>query len=241
MYYEKQILHLDSEGNFLLAVHYPRHSIGGEKTRESSHAYFAYGNIDKPEDLKDISALCLLERKPSSKEAGYCRSIADGQRHIAEQTNESPTSRKRYQENEWQYNYQAKLAKEKSNYVPRCVMSSLNGIVALGLDIEKVPAGGSAILRFIDVFAEKALADNRESQGPRAQSILHLHTISVDGKSVLMTDTPGKFSLAQFSDRITFIEKGIPNLKPGTKIEQPAAIATFLAANGKWIAIDDKI
>ena len=60
MYYDKQILPVDDNGSFLLACHFHRHKIGGEVTREAHHAYFALGNIENPQDLMDITALCVV-------------------------------------------------------------------------------------------------------------------------------------------------------------------------------------
>jgi len=237
MYYEKVILPIDTEGNFLFAILYPRYKIGGEITRESTHAYFAYGNVNHPDALKDITHLCCLPRKSSSREMDFYSNIAKSQHALIEQYHGSKTLQKQYQNNAWQYTYQAMLAQKDSRYVPRSVRTSLNGILAVGVELEEVADASSGHLRFIDIFAEKIIADHHESKPPKAQAICYPHAISVDGKSLIITEQSGFFG----NKGIVFIEKSIPKMKSGASIDKPMPVATFCVAPGMWIAIDENV
>ena len=234
MYYEKTILPIDTKGNFLLAIHYPSNKIGGEISQESRHAYFAYGNVDTPEALKEITPLCCLPREPSLKDAEYFRNISKAQRTLAEDPLENKSSRKHFQENAWKYGYQAQLALEGSQYVPRTVLASPNGTLAVGFDIEEAAGGGSATLRIINIPAEKVLSDHHENWGPQANALCHPLAIATDGRSLITRNIVNKRN-------VQFAEKSLPDLTPGTAFTQPVPTAHFCAGNGIWIAIGDNV
>jgi len=237
MYYEKQILPIDKEGHFLLAIHYPQHKIGGEISRESMHAYFGYGHVDQPQALKDITALCCVKREPSSKEAEYLLHLSKMQYDLVRQYQDSPSAQKHYLQYAWQFGYQAKLAEADALYVPRTVLASRSGSLAVGLHIENETGVGSGMLRFVDVFAENVLAQHTEQQPPQASAICRPHAISSDGKSIIMTDRSRQF----VSQGITFIEESVPQLKSGVSLNKPMPVAIFRFIRGMWAAIDQTI
>jgi len=237
MYYERQILPIDKHGHFLIALHFPQHKIGGEISRESAHAFFAYGHVDHPEHLTDITAMCTLPREASQQEESYYRQMALGQSQLAQNYQDSSPYRKQYQHNAWQFDYQAKLAQSACLYVPRKVLASLNGILALGIPQQFENGGGSGSLRIIDLFANKILAEHHESNAAKVGTLCYPSAFALNGAALVMR----QHSAGAFNSGLSYAEVDALNLRSKHSFSKPSTLATFLAGSDThWIAIDEK-
>lgn len=235
MYYDKQILAIDAHGGFLLAIYFPKHKIGGEITLETGHAYFGYGHIDKPQSLHDITSMCCPERMPSSEEKNFLLMMASGQAELAHK-NPGSTMSKHYRENAWRYQYQADLAESNTKHVPRNVLSSLNGKLALGIELHHEHGPGAGLLRFIDIQSGEIL-NEKTGTGAAAPTLINPHTMAVDGSALLLTAQ----STLGFGGSSKFAELQLPKLNSGVSLTQVSPMASFCSAQGMWIAVDDKV
>ncbi len=219
MYYEKQILPLDNKGNFLLAVHFPRHKIGGECTRESKQAFFAFGNIDTISDLTDITSLCCLDRKSDMDEAKECRQISSAQKN-------SVVNEKRA----WEYSYKAELAEKDAKFIPRTVLTSTNGRLVVGIE-----CNNEAVQRVINIFDQTIDHELNARGWSKANIIAYPSALSADGKSIICKKNTKPSPI--YSEQS--IDKGIFKRKTLATYSQISPRTEFISGNGGWIAVDN--
>ena len=220
MYYERKILPLDTNGNFLFAIHFRQYKVGGECSRESEHASFAFGNIDAVDDLTDITALCCLDRKPNKLEAAEHRHTAEVQRDFVGDEKRA-----------WKSSYQAEMAEKAARFVPRVVLASTTGILVVAMSCEEGPDSFYAIQKVIDVFDQRILKEYKDAAWPRARSIESPAALARDGKSIIYchyTETTGEFRRRGITDKAA--EASYPGVDYG---------AHFVALADGWISIDE--
>jgi len=224
MYYEKQILPLDQLGNFILAIHFPRHKIGGECTRESSHAYFAHGHVSDPSNLTELTDLCCVDRLPNKK---YCRQL----KKISKVQGEMGRPAE-----EWQYAYQAEKELERTLHVPRTVLATRNGLLYLGIDaeIDDLEAGQATyVQRVIDVKNKTIKKEDREVDIPVGNSKIYPKCISDDGNSIISIVLRNAQE-AIVAELDTYSSKSI------VQYHSLYPVADFVFIDGCWISIDEK-
>jgi len=220
MYYQSQILPLDHQGNFLIAIHFSEHSIGGECTRESEHAYFAYGNLECPEKLTDITSLCCIPRPPCHKESQHFNKLL--------QMRSDPSKQN---EHDYQYAYQAELAAKPALFVPRRVLASNNGIVLVGIERKSDDhfTPPVAVQGIIDVLSEKILKQHDEDSWPEAHRLARPRAISRDGQSVIGVDVSHHPVACP-------VEFGVIDRQKIRSYSDIFPIANFFAIRDGWIA-----
>lgn len=221
MFYEKQILPIDENGNFLLAIHYPRYKYGGETTRESSRAYFAVGNINNPENLKDITAQCLIERPPNDCEKNEKLNTSEVQKELGRD------------EEAWLYSYQASLAEKHCHYVPRVVFCSLTGKLVLGTEMNIDDWTYRGELKVLDVLSNSIEHRQTSENYPDANVYAYPRSFSLNGQLLVTFMAPNNPSLAYFSAKIDNLADG----KPLSGIDLDCHVT---ATQKGWIVADDQ-
>lgn len=223
MYYEKQILPLDFEGNFVLAIHFPRHKIGGECTRESSHAFFGHGSSDAPYHLTDITELCCLELKANDQLAREHSETAQVQKEI------------RQPEQAWMYEYKAQKVLEIQKQVPRTVLATRNGQLFVGIDaeIEDLKAGiATYVQRLIEVDAGILKIDQRELDIITGNSKIYPKAISDDGETIVSMD-PGSMRKPVLAEIDLF------NYKVVNRLSSYYPVSEIVFFDNHWIVCND--
>lgn len=220
MYYNKQILPIDKQGGFLLAVHFARYKIGGECTRESRHAYFGVGNINSLDKIKDITHLCIVERSPSESDVSYNLNIAQAQKDLGRN------------EEAWMYSYHASLAEHNSQYVPRVVLTSLSGKLALGTNMEVNQFEQKGCLKYIDISTESIIAEHIGEEFPNHQIFAEPEAISSDGEKIVTFRSPNLNNTALNQSNIIDFKDPVEI----TGVEYRGAVR---AVDFGWITADD--
>ena len=170
MHYETALLPIDEDGGFLLAVHHGQHKVGGEDTRETHYASFRVGHVDRPGELRDITALCTLPRKPSKEAADYQKNMAAGQGQLARASEYGKAMKEMYAQNEVAMQHSAELALTDGIRVPRRVLASRVGHVLLGFE-PSIPVGGESlpgVLRMVDAVRGTLVGEHSSSRAPTA-------------------------------------------------------------------------
>ncbi len=184
MFYKKSIFQIDNEGHFLVAVYFSQY-LNLEATRESNQAYFAYGHIDAPDQLTDLTALCCLSRKACNAEKKMYLKQADTQKGI-----KGDYAAKQHKF----YLYQAELATNEALFVPSLVQFQ-GGKLYLGYDIEnhsgrpiasfKKVMGQASLLRVIDIQAQTLIFEQIEPLSPKAAELVGIQALTNNGNSVI--------------------------------------------------------
>ena len=234
MYYQRQILPLDDHGHFLLAVHFQRHKVGGECTRESGHACFAHGHVDRLIELAEVTDMFCMRRKASRLEALQSALMANGQRRLARSESSGPGLD--YTSNAHQFEYQAMLARQDALFVPRTILASSTGVVAAGTECEKAPMNAKGVLRVVDLSIGKVIGEQREKRWPDAQSLCYPKALAHDGTALVTMDQRTRSARG-----IGFAEFSVPKFRRGAPIEQAAPLAEFRPMRHGWIAVDETI
>lgn len=224
MYYEQQILPIDDDGNFLLAVHFRRHKIGGECIRESSHAYFACGHVKTLDNLTDVTHLFCIERPPNKEASIELTETAKVQKEVVGQP-----------ETAWQYSYQARKALEKSAQVPRLVLASRSGLVHVGMDadLDDLDAGTCEFVhRVVDLQAGKITVEKKITEPVDANPIIFPKAISDDARRVVSVHH-------QSYNKIYSAEFSYPEFKLRKQYKSLFPVADFVHLDDHWIAIND--
>jgi hypothetical protein len=225
MYFESKIVPIDESGHFLVATHFARHQIGGEITRESDSAYFAYGHIDKIDDLVDITHLCCIERSPSKEEEAYFKDKYErGSFSIG-------SSQATYQSN---IKYQMELATKKSNFVPRQFFVSNNGLLMVLISCtDEIRSYSYAVQRTIDLFNKKTVYECFADGFPDLHKIIHMRSFSYDGKSFL--------NIFQKNDVQLCVEQNVYNHHIIQEYSNIVSVADFFAIKDGWVFLSDNI
>ncbi|NIB44367.1 DUF1963 domain-containing protein [Pseudomaricurvus alkylphenolicus] len=222
MYYDKEILPLDDSGHFLVAIRFAEHKIGGECSRESNHAYFAYGHIDTCHSLTNITEKCCMTRPASEAEQQRLLQTADVQKNMVEDNSAA-----------WLYAYQAELATKEALFVPRVALTSHTGRLVVGMECDRGDYLPHAVQRVIDVFKD-TVEEREETQWPQAQALASPKALSADGASVICLDT-------SHSTEPCLIEQRLSDRKILASHRQLYPVFEFVALENYWVAVNDEV
>lgn len=233
MYYETKLLPLDNAGHFILAQHFSQYSIGGENTRETAYARFAVGHIDRPRELRDLTALCTLPRPASPIEAEHHRMSAQGQGELARSGNYGEARAKEYALNERRELHAAALAMTDTVYVPRRVATSRKGHALLGFDMAThVPSySPRSTVRLIDALQGASLLDNSSQAPESVQTLARFLAVSLNGSHLL--------KLSRRNNVLSIMECGLQPGLPESATLPGIARQTFVASRRGWIGLDE--
>ena len=231
MYYQTQLLPLDSDGQFFYGRHLPAYPVGGEDTREVGHAQFGIATADSPEALRDVSSLCTLHRRASAVDVDYLRRAAQGQGDLARSGKPGSSLAGHYAENERAMSHAAVLAQHDTIWLPRRAAATRSGRVVLGFECTSPaePSAARSVLRLIDLRAGRVLLEAAEPRTRLAQ----FHAVSQDATRVLGWRSSAVGAPLVVVERR--LEEGLPE-----EVALPGNRSTvYLARHGGWIGISD--
>lgn len=165
MHYQTRLLPLDAQ-HFLVAICHGEHIVGGEDTRETSHARIALGRSNALDQLHELSTAVFPIRQASSKAVSYLHRMAKTQEQLA--AGHTGARSEDYRANHLKAMHAAHLAGRDGIRVPRRVLVSHTGRVALGFGPTN-PSDGeclAGLLRVFDAPSRQVIGDWTSSRFP---------------------------------------------------------------------------
>ncbi|MFK8012961.1 MAG: YwqG family protein [Marinicellaceae bacterium] len=190
MIYQKHILPLNQEGDFLLGVYFSEHKVGGEFTRFSDHAYFAIGHIQDCDSLTEITKLCTIHRSANTKEARRLQESAKVQ--ISQVGN---------QERGWVYAQHSEKANKPAVFVPRSCLASRNGRLVIGFECEEGNNKCKYVNRVVDVVNQTIL-NEQSSYSLDLQRVINPRALSADGETFVYFNNANHRDMHFVNDRV---------------------------------------
>ena len=248
MYYQTRLLAIDTLGHFVAAKCHAEYEVGGDDPRETSYASLVSGHIDALSSLRDLGPLGFPSLPASKGRVAHELNAAAMQDQLAVSGNYGASMADEYRANAKRMRHAARLAGIDGVRVPRRVLASRAGRIALGFDPALPSTKGellSGMLRVIDVQAGAYIGDwsstrfpiEGRSRGHGAERLFNVQlgrpvVLAADGASVILRNDMSQLRsvvACRLDEKLS--EIGVASFGQGR----------VLSINGGWIAIDEEI
>jgi hypothetical protein len=169
MHYQTRLLPIGPGGLFVSATCHGEHKVGGDDPRETTYASLAVRNVDTAGSCIDLAPVAFPVLRASASRMAQQEDAAKMQDQLADSGNYGPAQTAEYRANAKRMRHAARLASVDRVRVPRRVLASRTGRIALGFEPENATSTGeslSGILRLIDAAAGAHLGDWSSSRFP---------------------------------------------------------------------------
>ena len=205
MHYQSKLWPIDEVGGFVLAITHNGIAIGGEDTRETAYTAFSIGHLDRPNELRNITELCVMVRPAHAKNTTYELQSAQAQAELAAKAKTSYADM--YRHNAMSGFHRAALSERDGIRVPRRVLFSRSGRLLLGFKSPSTKEDLPGVLRLVNLldttiqeeWSTPALLRNASAKGSRrflAGNLGEPVAVSDDATEVIMWDAADTVSCA---------------------------------------------
>lgn len=248
MYYQTRLLAIDKAGHFVAAKCHAEYGVGGDDPRETSYASLVSGHVDALNALRKLGPVAFPLLRASPSRVAHELYAAKLQDQLATSGNYGAAASEEYRANAKRMRHAARLAGTDGVRVPRRVLASRAGRIALGFDPASTTSEGevlSGMLRVIDVTAGRNIGDWSSTRFPivgggsgrGVERFFNVQlgrpvSLAADGASAIFRNDMSRLK----SVVACRLDEGLSEIGVAS-----FAQGRVIAVDDGWIAIDDEV